>query len=291
MEIKTMPQPQQVHVDASLTQLSVAFRNNDYVADIIAPTVPVRKQSDRYFIYDSNREGMRITSDSRAPGAEAEEVNFELSTDSYFCDDHALSSAIPDEERENADPVILPDIDRTEFLTDRILLNREAALEEKLRTTNGIGENLLGLGSGWDSSGSDPIADVRTARAAVFAAVQRRANIVVMPFDVFEAFRNHDAVRDMIKYTGAGIVTEQIAATLLDVDKVVVPRSFRNNAPMGQPAVVAPVWGSNVYVLHAPDRPGLKQVSLAYTFSWNGASGATGGWWLTAGANLAARQT
>ena len=71
-----MPEVTQVHVDAALTQVSVAYRNPEYIADAVAPAVPVRKQSDKYFVMDAEREAMRATPDQRAPGAEASEVDF-----------------------------------------------------------------------------------------------------------------------------------------------------------------------------------------------------------------------
>jgi len=123
-----MPTPSQVHIDTALTNLSVAYRNPAFAAELIAPAVAVRRQSDRYYIVDSERESLRAQKDLRAPGTEADEVNFSLSSDAYFCAGHALESVIPDEERENADPAIQPEMDRTEFLTEKILLNEEIAL-------------------------------------------------------------------------------------------------------------------------------------------------------------------
>lgn len=272
-----MPEVQQVHIDAALTNLSVAYKNNDYIAELIAPRVAVRKQSDRYYIYDAERESIRATQDLRAPGSLAGEVDYTLSTDSYYCNDHALASAVADEERENADPVIQPDIDRTEFLTERILLNQEIAVEELLRDSTDINEKLLGPGAEWNDPGSDPVADVQEARLAVFSQCQRRANVMVLPYHVYETVRNHPAVVDRIKYSTQGIVTPDLLAQVFDVDRVLVPRCFVNNAAKGQAASVAPLWGSNAYLMHVAERPGLKQVTLAGTFVWNGMAGSADG--------------
>lgn len=272
-----MPEVSQVHVDAALTNVSVAYRNNEYIADHVAPPVPVRKQSDKYFVYDTEREAMRATADRRSPGAEATEVNFAVSTDSYYCEDHALESAIPDEERENADPAIQPDIDRTEFLTDKINLNREIALETLLRTGAGIAEDALDPAEQWDNPANDPLPRFQTARLEIFEQVQKRANTVILPYNVFDIVRNHPKVVERIKYSSAGVLSEDLLAQLLDVDKVLVARSFKNTAAKGQAANVTPVWGRNVYMLYVPPRPALKQVSLAYTFSWTGSPGSVAG--------------
>ena len=111
-----MPTAPEVHIDAALTNVAVVYKNPAFIADLIAPPVLVRKQSDKYFIFDAGREAMRPTPDRRAPGAVANEVDFSLSTDTYYCDGHALTSPITDEERENADPVIQPALDRTQSL-------------------------------------------------------------------------------------------------------------------------------------------------------------------------------
>ena len=53
-----MPQPtqSQVHVDAILTNISVAYlqRAENFIADKVFPVVPVDKQSDKFFTYDKN---------------------------------------------------------------------------------------------------------------------------------------------------------------------------------------------------------------------------------------------
>lgn len=272
-----MPEVQQVHIDAALTNLSVAYRNNEFIAEQLAPRVAVRKQSDRYYTYDGNREALRTTADLRSPGSIAGEVDYTLSSDSYYCEDHALSSAIPDEERENADPAIQPDMDRTEFLTERILLNQEVALEQMMRTTTAIEEVGVGPGEDWTSDSSDPIALVQDARLQVFAGCQRRANVMVLPSAAYEALRVHPAIIDRIKYSSLGVVTADLLAQLFDVDRVLVPRSYVNTATAGNPPTVTELWQPNVYLLHVAPRPGLKQVTFASTFVWNGMPGAAEG--------------
>ena len=194
-----MPDPTTVHVDAALTGVSVAFRNTEFVADAVAPPVAVRRQSDRYFVLDPERVAQRETPDHRAPGAEAREVDFAVSTDSYYCDDHALETAIPDEERDNADNALQPDIDRTEFLTEKILLNREIGLEALLRTSTAVPEITLESGEEWTNSDSDPLGNFHAARQMIHAGSQRRANTVVMGYEAFDALRNHPRVVERVR--------------------------------------------------------------------------------------------
>ncbi|MCX7017106.1 MAG: hypothetical protein NTW86_31845 [Candidatus Sumerlaeota bacterium] len=140
-----MPEVSQVHIDVALTNVSVEYRNAAFVAEEIAPPVSVKKQSGKYYVYDPEREAFRQTDDKRAPGTEANEVGFALSTDNYDAQDHALEAAIPDEERDNADPIIQPDIDHTEFLMEKIGLNQEMQLASLVLTNATLpGETLQG---------------------------------------------------------------------------------------------------------------------------------------------------
>ena len=116
-----MPEVSQVHIDVALTNVSVEYRNAAFVAEQIAPPVSVKKQSGKYFVYDPEREAFRQTDDKRAPGAEANEVGFALSTDSYYAEDHALEAAIPDEERRgSAIPGLVNAYVFGDFLSGRI---------------------------------------------------------------------------------------------------------------------------------------------------------------------------
>ena len=80
-----------------------------------------------------------------------------------------------------------------------------------------------------------------------------------------------------MKYAAMGVVTEELLTRLLDVERVLVPRSFVNSAAPGKPASVEPLWRNHAYLLHVAPRPGLKQLTFANTFVWNGMAGAAEG--------------
>ena len=213
-----MPTSSQVHIDAALTNLSVGYRNPAFIADLLAPVVPVRKQSDKYFIHDAEREAFRRSDDRRAPGAEASEVNFSLSTDNYYAEDHALTSVIPDEERENADPAIQPNIDRTEFLRGKIDLNKEIELAGMLTDATVITQSTTLSGAAqWSDDTSDPIKAIEAQKATIMAAVQALPNTLVLPYEVYAKMRLHPKVIERIAYGSVGAVNEQILAQIFDV--------------------------------------------------------------------------
>jgi len=273
-----MPEVTQVHIDAALTNVSVAYRNPSFISDIVAPPVPVIKQSDKYYVYDPERERFRATSDKRAPGARTNEVDFSLSTDSYFCDDHALSSIIPDEERANADPVVQPSIDRTEFLTDKIDLNKEIALADRIVSGSDIpGETLSGNNQWSDYEHSDPVTAIEAKKATIQAAIQELPNTLVLPYEVFQKVRLHPKVVERVKYVSMGVIGADTLAQLFDVEHVLVSRAFKNTAARGQTPVLEYVWGKNAFLCHIPPRPAMMRVALAYSFVWTQAPGSVSG--------------
>ena len=66
-----MPKPtaRDVHIDRAATNISIAYRNNAYIAEEVFPIVPSDKQSDLYFVFDKgswfrNRSGPRAPTTS-----------------------------------------------------------------------------------------------------------------------------------------------------------------------------------------------------------------------------------
>lgn len=273
-----MPEVTQVHIDAALTNVSVAYKNEDYISDIIAPQVSVRKQSDKYYIYDAERERFRETDDTRAPGSAAAEVDFALSTDNYYCGDHALASVIPDEERDNADPIIQPDIDRTEFLTDKITLNKEIALADRIKNGSDIpGETLSGNSQWSDYTNSDPVTAVEAKKATIQSAVQKLPNVLVLPYEVYQKVRMHPKVVEKVQYVKLGVVGPDVLAQLFDVERVIVPRAHVNVAKRGQTYSMSYIWGKNAFLCYVPAKSAMKQIAFAYSFVWTAAPGSING--------------
>ena len=103
-----------VHIDRALTNLSVKLSNNQTVGSVLFPSIPVMKQSDKYYVFGN--EGWLPQSDLRAPAAVAGEIpGLARSIESYYCEEHALQIRVTDEERANADSPIRPDMDAVSY--------------------------------------------------------------------------------------------------------------------------------------------------------------------------------
>lgn len=281
-----MPNISQVHINAAMTELSAKYGQGGFISDQLFPVVPVKKQSDYYYIFDSAREALRQTDDNRAPGAEARDVDYAITNASYYCGDHALKDIIPDEVIANADAAINPEMDTTEFLVEKINLNKEITCQTALsaalvsaskyctlNNTAGTTSNPLYHWS--DYTNGDPFNNITYGIEQVRAGIQKTPNVIVIPFEVFQVLKNHPDITDRIKYGGnplapGAITAPRAIAQLFGVDEIIVPDGFKNTAIKGQTANVSAIWSDDVYVAYVEKRPGLKKISLGYTFVWTG---------------------
>ncbi len=286
-----MPNPtaSDVHVNAALTNISVAYmqEENSFVADKVFPMVPVPKQSDRYFVYDKG-DFFRAEAQLRAPGTASAGSGFSIdNTPSYFADVYAIHKDIDDQIRANSDAAINPDRDATLYVTQQLMMRREIVWATNFfadniwtGSTNGgdiqVGDLLNGL---WSAAGSTPIEDVDRQADAMQRLTGYRPNKMVVGTEVHRVLKNHPDVLDRIRYTQEGIVTEQLLASLLGVDEYLVARATNNTANAGATDSMAYISGSNdALLVYSAPSPGLMVPSAGYMFSWNGllGSGAMG---------------
>ncbi len=263
-----MPDVSMVHVDQALTNVSVAYHNTQFVADQVFPAAPVSKQSNKYFVYSKDR--FRIMDDARRPGARANEINWTLSTDTYYAEGHALAQAIPDELRANADQAIDVDVDTTETLTDLLYLQREIAIANVVSNPATITQNatLSGANQWSDSSSPDPVTTVEEAKPVIQQQIGQMPNAMLVSYPVFTALRNHPAIIDRFKYTQVGVLQPDHLKAAFNVDYFFIASAIENTAKEGEADNFQYVWGKNALLFYRPTAPGRRTVSLGYQFTW-----------------------
>ena len=293
-----MPQPTRsdVHVNRPLTNMSIAYiqRAQDYIADKVFPILPVMKQSDRYFVYTKDF-WFRTQAQKRSPSSESAGSGFHVdNTPSYYADVWAVHQDVDDQTRANADEPLDLDRDATLFVTQQLLLRREIQFMKAYMAT-GIWSGFLvanvatdfqpgvnGKGQ-WDSSTSNPMADIDFLKQAIKSQTGFLPNTLVVADDVFFALRNNASVLDRIKYTQRGIVSEELLAALFGVEKFLVASAVLNSSPESvvgsNPALpAAPGMAflvQNSFLLcYANPAPSILQPSAGYIFSWQGLFGA-----------------
>jgi len=269
-----------VHIDQVLTQVSMEWPGNqNFIGPVLFPAVGVRKQSDKYYIYD--REMWKIEDyDMRGPGSVANEIpGRTVSTDTYYAQEHSLQHAVPDEVRENSDAPLTPDRDATELVTSRILLGREKAMKDMItNVANYHASNKVTLltADQWDNyagATSDPIVVIKAAIRRLHSVLFTEGQIVaVIPWLVMSWLEDHPDIIDRIKYSERAVLTPDIVASVLGIQRVIVPGVGYSTAGMGvtpTSANITYLWGKDVILAYVPARPGLRQMSTAYEFVWS----------------------
>jgi hypothetical protein len=274
------PTPSDVHVNAPLTNVSIAYLQDqsEFIADRAFPAVAVSKQSDRYFSYTKGN-WFRSKSRKRGPAEESAGSGYELdNTPNYFADVWAIHKDVDDDTRANADSPIDVDRDATEFVTRDLILTREVQWAANFF---GTGSGWTGTSTGsnvtpstlWDLPGSTPIADIRTQLRSLKAKNGFRGNKIVMADTVWDLLQDHPDFLERIKYTQTAIVTTGLLAAVLGLDEVLVGGAVVNTVNEGQTDSLDFLFGKHVLCLHAPARPGLMTPSAGYIFNWTGRVG------------------
>jgi hypothetical protein len=273
-----MPQPtsQDVHVNSILTQMSVAFMQENYafVASKVFPQINVNKQSDSYFVY-SQADFFRDQVQPRADGTESAGTGYSLSTATYSATNYALHKDIGHLTLANSDSPLDPLGDATRFLSQQMLIK-----QERDWATNCFATSIWGTDATpstlWSAASSTPIADVETAKNTVLTNTGYLPNTMVMSYKVFSALVDNDDITDRIKYTSSDSVTADLLAKLFGLDRVLIMSSTYNSAAEGASASYAQIGDRDALVCYVAPNPGLMMPSAGYSMLWSGVGGGLG---------------
>jgi len=284
-----MPQPTlyQTHVDAPLTNISVAYMQSaeNFIANQVFPVVPVDKKSDKFFVYTKN-DWFRDEAQRRSDGTESAGSGYNLTTDSYSSDVWAFHKDVGDQTRANSDSPLVPDREATEFVTSRLLLRQEIQFVSDYIKTGVWGTDLSGVASSpsagtsfyqWsDFANSDPLEDVELGKEQILGQTGFLPNTLVLGYQVYRKLRNHPDLVDRIKYTSSNTITTDIMARLFDVERVLVAKAVKATNNEGATGAYGFAYGKAALLTYSAPTPGLMTPSAGYTFAWRGVSGGLG---------------
>lgn len=274
------PTPSDVHVDAILTNISVAYIQDqaNFISNRVFSSVPVEKQSDKYFRYTKG-DWFRDEAQKRAPATESVGSGYNLATDTYNAEVYAFHKDVDDQVRANADSPLNPDREATTFVTQRMLLRQEIDWTSKYFTTSVWDTDVVGNNdfTRWDDyTSSDPIDDIEEGKSTILTNTGFMPNVLVLGYDVFRQLRHHPDIVDRIKYTSSAVPAEGILGSLFGVDRVLVSRAIRNSGAEGAADAFAQIHGKNAALYYVAPTPGLLTPSAGYQFVWRGVSDGLG---------------
>ncbi len=282
----------QVHIDQALTNISVAFMQSDegFVADKVFPVVPVQKQSDKYWIFNP-ADWYRSDSDlkPRAPRTKSTEIDFTLSTDSFFCDVYSRAHSFDMFTMANEDAALSLRTAAPRFLTHRLKIAKEIQWASTY-FAGGIWatdwDGVSGTPSTnqvkqWsDYTASTPIVDITNMKRQMkLVSGGYTPNVMVMTQDVFDVLVNHPDILDRLNggatVTNTALITQAKIAEVFGVERLFIMDTVYNSAKEGQTESNAFVATKKVALFYVPSSAGLMTPSAGYTFAWTGLDGAS----------------
>jgi hypothetical protein len=279
-----LPQADSLHINQFLTDLSVGYLQADdhFVADRVAPLIRSAKRSNRipsFNMGDLYRDEMAV----REAGAESAGGGYRVSSSLFFCDVWASHIDVDDLTLASADAPFELEADATRVLVQREKIKREVRFAADLFTTSlwtggtSNDPSASALSGAWDDPSSTPIEDIHDQSNAILISTGYMPNTLVVNNLGWNSLKNHPDIVDRVKHTSGDVVSEDIVARLLGLDRILVCRAVRNTAAEGVATSMAAVAGNHALLVYVNPSPGMWQPSGAYTFVWTGYPGSTDG--------------
>ena len=284
--------PSQVHLDAPLTNLTLAYlqSTDNFIADKVFPIVDVDKQSDKYYIYNRaefNRSGNRK---QLAPRTRPERVGMTLSNSSYFADVFGLATDFDQQTLANEDAALETRAMGAQMLMHNMLIDREKDFVSNFFVDNVWGTNWDGVATGdndtaieitnWDDyTNSTPIVDVRRLATAIqLKSGGFKPNTMVFTKDVYDVLLDHPDILARINggatITNTALVSKAKIAEIFEVERLFVMEGVENTAAEGAAESNAFLGGtSSVLMCYTPSSVGLRTPAAGLTYAWNSLPG------------------
>jgi hypothetical protein len=261
------PTLQDIRVDTILSNVSVAYKNEEYIAEKVLPVIQVATATGKYYIYDKS--SFKKERSERGMGSVTNEVGYNLSQSAaYVIKEHALMEIVPDELIDQSPAPLNPEMDATENVTEKLMVEKEYDLATWMKDTNNITNyRTFGSEEKWSVvATATPLTAVMAAKVTLQALIFKTPNTLLLGQQVYDQLVLCTTVIDRIKYAQLGVVTTELLARLFGVDQVLIGKAGYETATEGQTSSLSYIWGKYAWLLYVTPRPGIKQVSFGYHF-------------------------
>lgn len=257
-------------IDPILTRVAQGYRQQDLVGMNLYPAVPVQISGGQ--ILQFGKEAFMRYNTRRAPGSATRRVQFGYLGQHYALENHSLEGVVPRELMRDAS--VMPGINLGTRAVNNVMRINALELEAQqaalaTNTANYDNNHKLALSGAalWSASTGTPIANIKAGREAIRSTVGVYPTVAIFGPPAWTAFTENPTVLDRIKYTQTGIVTEQLAAALLEIPKVVVAKSVSSD----DSGNFSDVWGNNCVLAYtALGDINQETPSYGYTYTMEG---------------------
>lgn len=266
-------------IQPRLTAITLAYRNERFVADSVLPRVPVESPVFKWSLYTKG-DAFTIPDTRVARKGDVNEIDWSATEQSATTKDYGLEDAIPQydvlaaQAAQKAQGVmpIDPQARSTELLTDLIALDRELRVANVVNNPASYATanktTLSGTSQWSDYANSDPVGAILQAMDSMLI----RPNKMVMGRAVYTVLRRHPKVVGAVFAMGGnasvgGVVSRQAIADLLELDELIVGEGWYNTAKKGQSPTVSRVWGKNAVLFYEAPVLASPQGTMTFGFT------------------------
>lgn len=264
-----------MHIPQALTNMSVGYTNEDFIAELIAPVVPVEKLTDYYYVF--GKEKFFPYDDSYQAGDTPGEIGWGWTKAQFTCTGHAVRGWYPTMAPSAADAVVDLDPETTLNVTEAIQLRKELNLKAKLIAALAPA-SMLAAGVNFDNPAFDPVAWIDEQKETIQRACGKMPNSIAMGRPAWRALRSNP---NFLKHIAVGSLSLDIdpgrmiqpaqAAEKLEVKEVLVGDCmYSTAATLADTPVLQYIWDQYVLLYYKAPAPGRRIVTLASTFKFTG---------------------
>lgn len=261
-------------VEPLVTNVLLAYTNNDFIADMVLPSLPVKEEAGKIGEMGTNH--LRIYDSKRSLSDEGQHrMEFVYTQDkSYMVEYYDLESYIPDRLINQAQDPFDPKRDAGISLLQALKLERENALAAAMTSTAVVTNNvtLSGTSQFNDYVNSSPEDVIETGRNTIQLAIGREANSMIIGRKVFNTLKRHPFFLEMVK--GVKVISASVLMELLkdyfEVKNVFIAKAIKISSEEGQAVTKAAVWNNDIVLFYRPDSASMFEPSFGYQFTLTG---------------------
>ncbi len=258
--------PGAVHVDSTLSNVSIQYANEEFIGTKLMPIIKVNKLSDKWYTY-SKRDRMEGPTDEVTGRSVPSEISENRSSTAYVCDSYALMNYVDVDTLANQDAPLNEMVDLVAAINDHLRFKEEKRIATVLTTSgNFSGTSALAAGSRWDVAGGDPIKNIQDGVAACYNGAGPGSLVGYCSLDVWNCLARHEAIRDLFKYSGQpGLAATKSIAAYFGLSDILVGAARKDTANIGQTASYSRVWSDVFGIVRVASQPSIRNVAFGYT--------------------------
>jgi hypothetical protein len=287
--------PGTLHNNATLSSLSVQYKNAEMIGERLMPVVTVPHKSDDFYVY-SKRDRLSGPDDKIGSRAKANELTENRSTDTYSCKDYALANHVDNDQLRDQDAPLDEMVDLVEAINDVMALKREQRIAAVLTAAGSFSGNtqaLAGADQFDNASNVSIVSKMHTAVESLWSGAGPGELYGYCSLEVWNAIARNATIRGLFQYTREGLAQTQQVAGYFGLKDILVSSARQDTANIGQTASYSRIWGKVFGIVRVAKTPTTRNASFGYTFRLKGdpktdfwydpSVGKSGGWYARCG--------